>query len=489
MKKKVVVLGAGIGGLTSAVELLKAGYDVTLIEKNSFVGGLCSGYYVDGRYIDACIHWLMGTKEGTKMNAIWQEIGALDKNTKLISLPTAGSVKYDNTTITFYRDKEKTKQELLKIAPEDTKQINKFFKTLSTVDGIMTWAFASSKKGTRWPLIKSLFTVHRFSNVIKKSRGEYASKFKNLALRFALTNCQAGYNNAFFFFELYSNFLKGNADIPSGGALYMVERIKDKFLSLGGRLLLDSSVEQIIIEDDRATGVKINNKVIDADIVVSSIDPFFTLDNLLDKKYHVKKLEKMKKNINIYQTSSCLNVYITVDKSTDHIDIPTTVKIGPIKVGNTEVTSMAVRPYRYEDEYFRKDNKTTISLFIDQNQDDYLYWSKLSKEEYKKEMDRCIQSMIEEFYKAYPDFKGEAHYLSHFGPLELNKLTNTSFGALQSFSFMKGVYLLYDGRIKGLKNVYLATQWNRGIGGTPTAMVSAHHTVKIIKKEHKLKAR
>ena len=39
--KKVVVLGAGVAGLTSAYELSKAGYDVTVIEARSFAGGRC----------------------------------------------------------------------------------------------------------------------------------------------------------------------------------------------------------------------------------------------------------------------------------------------------------------------------------------------------------------------------------------------------------------------------------------------------------------
>ena len=101
---KVVVIGAGIAGLTASIKLLNKGHKVFLIEKNENVGGLCSGFFVDGHYIDACLHWLMGTKQGNNINDLWKETGALDESTKIISLPSLGSFEYEGTTITFYRD-------------------------------------------------------------------------------------------------------------------------------------------------------------------------------------------------------------------------------------------------------------------------------------------------------------------------------------------------------------------------------------------------
>ena len=39
--KKVVVIGAGVGGLATAIRLAKKGYQVTIYEKSNFVGGKC----------------------------------------------------------------------------------------------------------------------------------------------------------------------------------------------------------------------------------------------------------------------------------------------------------------------------------------------------------------------------------------------------------------------------------------------------------------
>ena len=48
MKKKIVIIGAGIGGLTAGYELLKKGHEVTFLEKESRVGGLAAGFKMEG---------------------------------------------------------------------------------------------------------------------------------------------------------------------------------------------------------------------------------------------------------------------------------------------------------------------------------------------------------------------------------------------------------------------------------------------------------
>ena len=47
-KKKIIVIGAGISGLSAGIYGLKSGFDVTIIEKNPVVGGLCTGWYRQG---------------------------------------------------------------------------------------------------------------------------------------------------------------------------------------------------------------------------------------------------------------------------------------------------------------------------------------------------------------------------------------------------------------------------------------------------------
>ena len=479
-KKKIVVLGGGISGLTFSIEMLLKGYHVTLIEKNKEVGGLCSGYFVNGHYIDACLHWLMGTKKDSKLYQIWERNGGFAPDQEFISLPTLGSFEYQGTTVTFYRNLEKTREELTKLSPEDKTNIDLFIDSCKEMTYLM-----SIVQGYRQMLGKEYRNyVRNYNHIIKSmklSREDYSLRFKHPAIRFAIKNAQTGYSNMFFYLDLYGIFSSGNADVPVGGAYYLVERIKNKFLELGGKLVLNTEVTKVITEGFKAKKVITNKGEYSGDIIVSCLDAKYTLENLLENKYKVWRLSFVDKNIAKRPISSCYNIYVTVEADTSHIDVPTGLNISPIKVGVNSTDFLLVRPYHF-DKCFIKDGKTVVSLFVDQNQDDYDYFASLSKDAYKKEVARINKEIINAFVRRYPEFKGKVEELSYFSPIELKNRTYSSYGAIQSYSFTKyGPFYIYSGRVTGLRNFYLCSQWNRSIGGTPTAILSATNLAKKFK--------
>jgi all-trans-retinol 13,14-reductase len=57
-KKKVLIVGSGIGGLTCGAILSKEGYDVTIIEKNRQIGGVLQTFRRDGHVFDSSVHYI-----------------------------------------------------------------------------------------------------------------------------------------------------------------------------------------------------------------------------------------------------------------------------------------------------------------------------------------------------------------------------------------------------------------------------------------------
>ena len=61
MGKRVLVIGAGIAGLSTASYLQRNGFDTEIFELHTQPGGLCTAWKRGGYTFDGCIHWLMGS--------------------------------------------------------------------------------------------------------------------------------------------------------------------------------------------------------------------------------------------------------------------------------------------------------------------------------------------------------------------------------------------------------------------------------------------
>ena len=483
MSKKIVIIGGGIAGLNAGIELLQNGYDVSLYEKNRNVGGLCYGYFKDGYNIDTCLHWLMGTKKGTIINKLWYNIDALNDNVEISQLPNFCTFFYEGTKVTFSRNIDEEEKRWLELSPKDEKQIESFFECVRSLGKLWDYIQTLEKKKISMDLIKQLPNSGKILATMKYTREEYSRKFAHPALRFAIKNAMTGYNNAFFFLQVYGLFSVNDGNVPMGGAYYMIERIKNKFLSLGGNLHLNSTVDELILDKDKyVKAARIGKELVEADYFISALDVNYTLDKLLNDKYHSITFNYINRNIKNYTISSCFCVFIKVKGFKNDIDTPTNIKMNKIKVGTKHTNSLLIRPYAF-DKTFDYKGDAVISLFIDQDQNDFNYFKKIKN--YKNEHRRIIDDLVNEFMRAYPQYNGKVEVLTSFGPLELNDQTYTSYGSIQSYSLTdKGMFYSFKGKLARIPNLYMCGQWNRSIGGTPTALLTSHEIVeKLLRRE------
>ena len=133
MKKKIIIVGGGISGLTAGIYGLENGFDVTILEKNPVVGGLCTGWYRKGHYIDGCIHWMAGTVASSDAYKIWKTNDAIKEDTDIICLDNWGTFEYQGAKVIFYKDLDKAEKHWLEISPIDSKEIKHFFKIVRDI--------------------------------------------------------------------------------------------------------------------------------------------------------------------------------------------------------------------------------------------------------------------------------------------------------------------------------------------------------------------
>ena len=78
--KSMIIIGAGVAGLSTGCYARMNGYKTHIFELHSVPGGLCTAWQRQGYTIDGCIQWLAGCQQNAPFHSICQELGILKKN-------------------------------------------------------------------------------------------------------------------------------------------------------------------------------------------------------------------------------------------------------------------------------------------------------------------------------------------------------------------------------------------------------------------------
>lgn len=491
--KKIIIIGGGIAGLSAGINARLSGYDALILEKNPVLGGLCTGWDRQGMHIDGCIHWLTGTKEGTSLNRLWKEVGAIDKQENIIYLPTWGIYNYDGVEVPLYCDLEKAEEAWINISPKDKKNIKLFFnivRKLGSVDLPLDNPAHHLPLKVKLKLALGVMkAMPHYVTTMNTSCEKFAKRFKHPALRWTLTHIQPGRGNLYSMAYCYATIAIGNGGIPKGGSKAMVERMRDKYLGLGGEIRLNSEVISINDEKGFAVSVTLNNgEIVTGDYFVAACDSNYVLYNLLNNKFAHHGLAERYNSPALHPAPSCVLVNYKM-KMGHKLNIPYGFKVEPRILGNKEIDHILVRDFSY-DETFVKNGYTVLQVLLDQDSVDYEFWVNLRKDikaynDYKKQVADDVLKAIEEHI---PELKGELSLLDVATPITLNRYTNASRGTYMSFLFndSKGV-MLSKGKVVGLHNFLLSGQYMQTPGGLPLALASGRFSIQWIVKKEKSK--
>ena len=123
--KKLIVIGAGISGLSAGIYAARSGFDVTIMEQHFTFGGLSTGWSRKGYFFEGGMHWLTGSSEKLPMNRIWKETGALQENNPIENRDPLYTLLDGNKNLNLHRYAGDMEKALLEYAPEDEKPIKK----------------------------------------------------------------------------------------------------------------------------------------------------------------------------------------------------------------------------------------------------------------------------------------------------------------------------------------------------------------------------
>ena len=298
-KKKVTIIGAGIGGITTAIYLSRNGYNVTLFEKNAFPGGRCGKIIQEGHRFDVGATLLM--MPDTYKNT-YAEIGkSLDKELELIRMDPIYKLKFHNQKeLVFTSDMVKMKEQFEAIEPGS---FTHFLEYMAKSYRIFQLSMDSIINKNYYNLfdffnLRSLLVFFRV-NAFKNHYRQAARYFKNEMIRVALTfqNIYVGQNpiEAPAVFAMLP-FMEINDGVwfPKGGMGKIIDNLISIAVENGVTIHYNSPVKKIQVEKKRVTGIIFeDNNFYKTDLVVSNADLPYVYNELLPSSRYARRINRL----------------------------------------------------------------------------------------------------------------------------------------------------------------------------------------------------
>lgn len=289
MKKKAIVIGSGIGGLSASVRLAAKGFDVKVFEAKEFLGGKLSQIEQDGYRFDA------GPSVFTLPHIIDELIQYAGKNPKdyFDYEKLDESFRYfwvDGTRLTYYHDQEKLKKEIetnLKTSFDPVEKYQKKASLLFEKNYPLFLEKSLHKAGTY--VSKEAFAtlphLHRF-DLFKSMHVANVKHFDHPKLiqifdRFATYNGSNPFMAPGVLNMISHLESRIGTFFPKGSMIGITNSVVQLAKDLGVEFILNTKVDEILVEKKKVQGIRVGNEKFDADVVVSNSDVYFTYNELL----------------------------------------------------------------------------------------------------------------------------------------------------------------------------------------------------------------
>lgn len=292
MSKRVVIIGAGIGGLGAAGLFAKKGYRVTVLEKNQNAGGRANVFEQNGFRFDMGPSWylapdifehffdLMGEKVEDHL-----DLERLSPSYRIF-FRSGGEPLDINSNI------ERDSALFESIEPGAGEKLKQYLKQSEYQYGVATqhfmyknydniFDFFNKRVMTEGQKLSVFSTMHSFvSKFFESNKLRQVMEYTMVFLGTSPYEAPALYN-----LMSHMDFNQG-VFYPKGGFYELINALASMGESQGAVIKTNAPVKKIIVENGQAVGVKLEDgSTIDADLVISNADMWFTETQLLEKRW------------------------------------------------------------------------------------------------------------------------------------------------------------------------------------------------------------
>jgi phytoene desaturase len=490
-KKHIVIIGAGPGGLCAGMLLSKRGFDVTIFDKNTEVGGRNRPIRLNGFTFDTGPTFLLMKHVLDEMfelcgrrSADYMEFIKLDPMYRLL---------FSDRAVNVYSDRDKMRQELAQAFPEGSAGYDKYLQQegarFKRLYPCITRDYTSLKAFFSWDLLRaipSLALNHSvFSNLgryFNEEKMRLVFSFQSKYLGMSPWDCPGMFTMLSYLEHEYGIYhVKGGLNqIAAGMAKVITEQ--------GGVIRTDTPVESLLIDNKTVKGVRLQDgSEVLADEVVVNADFAYAMTQLVKpgqlKQYSPEKVQKLEYSCSTFMLYLGLDTYYDLPHHTIAFADDYTSNINNIFHSKTlsKDFSFYVQNACATDDSLAPAGKSALYVLVPMpNNDSQLDWSALCAQKREQVLDvlearmglagirehiECEKIITPQTWETEEHvFKGATFSLSH--------------------KFSQLLYLRPHNQFQELAQCYLVGGGTHPGSGLPTIYESAHISAKLICKKH-----
>lgn len=452
-KYDAIIIGSGISGLTSAVFLAKAGWKVLVLEKHFKLGGFTHTFKRNKYEWDTGIHYI-GEVQNPRSIVRRLFDYVTDSNLKWTPMdPNYDRIIFPDKSYDFIAPKDQFVESMCSYFPDDSIAIKEYL--LEVRQAVLSGRSFFANKAYP-PIAQKLtypFITRKFFKYADQTTKQVISKFSSNPKLMGVLSGQWGDHglppakSSFYMHSIVVNHYMNGGNYPAGGSVNIAKTAGLYIQSLNGKMAVNAGVDEILIQNGKANGVRLENgDEIFADTIISSAGVVNTYSKLLRNHKSSDNYKKLLTKINPTESYICL--YLGFNKSAKDLGFKATnLWIYPDYDHDKNVSefsndSSKEFPVLYvsfpsaKDGEWDKNNKecATVEVITLANWEWYEKWEKLPwkkrGEEYENEKEKLAQRILEKLFEHIPQAKDNLDYYELSTPLSIRDLANYKNGEM-----------------------------------------------------------
>lgn len=482
----VIIIGAGIAGLTCGCLLAQKGLRVLILEKNQKIGGCCTSFRKEGFSFDLSVQSLGECQEGGRIWKLIKRLGLMN-HLHFIPLEPAREYHFPGQRIIQSSHLETHIEILSALFPKEKKGIveiydilRKIFDEYSQLPASLDW-FNPSSFVSRYPLLfhykektfGQLLDEH-ISNPFLKTILSVRSSYALLPPEEISVVGMAGIEMSYF---------RHGVSCVRGAVEELPLKIGHAFENMGGKILLGQEVEKILIENKRAIGIRsVGGKEYRGRVVVSNIDARATFSTLVEENHfpsgYRSKLKGMRPSYSYFI------LYLGIEGEVEELPVSNNEIFSDRELSKEYQFLVDHRILEGAPFYLLVPSKvnpshapggrSTLCLSLKAPYEFQEGWN-------QKVVDRLSRYLIERASTIIPDLKKRVLIKIETTPLTIKRWTGNHDGAAYGWAQTPGQSGIHRlPRTTPIPNLFLTGHWTSPGGGIAAVVASGELTAEVI---------